>query len=333
MAGFKDILGNDFMKEQFQHAVETGHISHAYLLEGEKGMGKKTFAEAFSLMLLCENRGKEEDACLDCPCCKKILSHNHPDVIYVTHEKADSISVDEIRLQLNDTIGIRPYEGKWKIYIVPEADRMTQQAQNALLKTLEEPPEYAVIFLLVNDIQKMLPTVLSRVTRIKLKPRTDNQIRAYLTEHYDMQPGDERLDISVAFARGNLGKAIALLTDESFYVWYHEALKLCRGIKHMDTAGISAEVAILRQKCPDLQELLRLLQLWYRDLMMYKVTKDMNGLVFGNERKTLMELASVSSYEGIEEIMEDIENCGRRLRANVNPELALELLFLNMKEK
>lgn len=331
MAGFRDILGNDFMKEQFLHAVGTGHVSHAYLLEGEKGMGKKTFAEAFALMLLCEARGEGEDACQTCPACKKVLSHNHPDVIYVTHEKPDSISVDEIRDQLNDTIGIRPYEGKWKIYIIPEADKMTQQAQNALLKTLEEPPEYAVIFLLVSDVQKMLPTVLSRTAKIKLKPRTDQQIREYLTERYDAD--EERLDISVAFARGNLGKAIGLLTDEGFSVWYHEALRVCRGIKHMDAAEINAEVALLRQKCTDLQELLALLQLWYRDLMMYKVTKDMNGLVFGNERKALMDLAAVSSYEGIEEIMEDIETCGKRLRANVNPDLALELLFLNMKEK
>lgn len=331
MAGFNDILGNDLMKEQFSNALETGQISHAYLVTGEKGMGKKTFAQAFCLMLFCGKRQGEEDACLNCPDCKKILSRNHPDVIWVTHEKPDSISVDEIREQVNDTVGIRPYEGKKKVYIIDEAEKMTQQAQNALLKTLEEPPEYAVILLLAGDVKQLLPTILSRTVKISIKPRTDKQIREFLEAHYEVP--EDRMDICVAFARGNLGKAIALLTNEEFSVWYHETMKVCRNIKRMDSGEIAAEVALLREKCPDLQELLSLLQIWYRDLMMYKVTKDMNGLVFGNERKALMELAAVSSYEGIEEIMEDIETCSLRLKANVNPDLALELLLLNMKEK
>ncbi|MDO4265220.1 MAG: DNA polymerase III subunit delta' [Eubacteriales bacterium] len=331
MAGLKDILGNDFMKEQFLNAAGSGRISHAYLITGEKGMGKKTFAQALALMLLCENRKEGEDSCLSCPSCKKILAGNHPDVIYVNHEKQDSISVDEIRRQLCDTIEIRPYEGKRKIYIVPEAEKMTPQAQNALLKTLEEPPEYAVIMLLTSDVEKLLPTILSRVSRIQMKPRTDKQIRAFLAAHYDAP--EESLDLCVAFARGNLGKAISLLTDETFSIWYHEAIRLCRNIRRLDAAEISQAAAKLKQLCPDLQELLSLIQLWYRDLMMYKVTKDMNGLAFGNERAAMMELASLSSYEGIEEIMEDIETCSLRLKANVNPELALELLFLNMKEK
>ena len=216
MAGFNDILGNDLMKEQFSNALETGQISHAYLVTGEKGMGKKTFAQAFCLMLFCGKRQGEEDACLNCPDCKKILSRNHPDVIWVTHEKPDSISVDEIREQVNDTVGIRPYEGKKKVYIIDEAEKMTQQAQNALLKTLDEPPEYAVILLLSGDVKQLLPTILSRTVKISIKPRTDKQIREFLEAHYEVP--EDRMDICVAFARGNLGKAIALLTNEEFSV-------------------------------------------------------------------------------------------------------------------
>lgn len=333
MAGLRDILGNDFMKEQLLLAVGSGKISHAYLVTGERGMGKRTFAEALALTLLCEHRSGAEDACLQCPACRKVLGHNHPDVVYVTHEKPDVLSVDDIRLQLNDTIGIRPYEGNWKIYIVGDADKMTQQAQNALLKTLEEPPEYAVILLLSSDPEKLLPTILSRVSRIRLKPRTDGQIRSYLEDHYGDSAEGERLDLSVAFAQGNLGRAIELLTDETFSRWYHEVTGLCRRIHSMDAAELSGAAVKLKQLCPSLPDLLALLRLWYRDLMMYKVTKDMNGLVFCGERKALMELAAVSSYEGIESIMEDIDTCEKRLSANVNPELALELLFLNMKEK
>ena len=144
---------------------------------------------------------------------------------------------------------------------------------------------------------------------------------------------EDRKDISVAFSRGNLGRAIYLMTSDEFLVWYHKIIKICKSVKNMDTLEIQQQIRELISECSDIYEALDLIQLWYRDLMMYKVTKDMNGLVFSNERKALMDLASLSSYEGIEEIMDAIETCRIRLKANVNTELALELLLLNMKEK
>ena len=138
MLVFKDILGHEQIKEHFKNAVETGKVSHAYILSGEAGMGRKSLANAFALSLLCE-KGKPEP-CMQCHACRQVLSGNHPDLIYVTHEKPASIGVDEIREQINNTIMIRPYSSYYKIYIVDEAEKMTVQAQNALLKTIEEPP-------------------------------------------------------------------------------------------------------------------------------------------------------------------------------------------------
>lgn len=331
MIGFNDIIGNDLLKKQFSDAIKHERVSHAYILSGEKGIGKKITAEAFALNLLCDNRDEDGNACFRCPSCKKIMENNHPDVIRVTHEKPSIITVDEIREQLIDTIDIRPYYGKYKIYIVNDADLMNQQAQNALLKSLEEPPEYVVIMLLCQDEKNLLDTIYSRAFKIKLKPCTDSQIRKYLDDNF---PQDEdRKDISVAFSRGNLGRAIYLMTSDEFLVWYHKIIKICKSVKNMDTLEIQQQIRELISECSDIYEALDLIQLWYRDLMMYKVTKDMNGLVFSNERKALMDLASLSSYEGIEEIMDAIETCRIRLKANVNTELALELLLLNMKEK
>ena len=147
VTGFQDILGNDMVKEHFKKAIENHKISHAYILTGEAGMGRKSIANAFAMTLLCEKGGNEP--CMVCHSCKQVLGGNHPDLIYVTHSKPGSIGVDDIREQINDTIMIRPYSSYYKIYIVDEAEKMTVQAQNALLKTMEEPPSYAVIILII----------------------------------------------------------------------------------------------------------------------------------------------------------------------------------------
>ena len=135
-------------------------------------------------------------------------------MIYVRHEKAGSIGVDDVREQIVNDAGIRPYSSPYKIYIVDQAELLTPQAQNALLKTIEEPPEYAVIFLLTTNSDAFLPTILSRCTVLKLKPLYDQVIRGYLIEHN--KASAHQADVCTAFARGNLGKAIALSSSEEF---------------------------------------------------------------------------------------------------------------------
>ena len=142
MANFKDIIGQDQIKTHLLDGILQGNISHAYIINGETGSGRRLLASALTKALLCENRSAQGDACGVCKSCKQVDTNNHPDVRFVTHEKA-SISVDDIREQINDTIMVRPYSSQYKIYIVDEAQKMTVQAQNALLKTIEEPPAYA----------------------------------------------------------------------------------------------------------------------------------------------------------------------------------------------
>ncbi|MCI5792069.1 MAG: DNA polymerase III subunit [Lachnospiraceae bacterium] len=332
MRGFADIYGNELIKEQLKSGIADGRIQHAYMLTGEKGSGKRTMTEAFLLELFCTDKDEATgEPCMHCPECKKIMSGNHPDVIYITHEKEKTISVDEIRGQLMDTIDIKPFEGGYKVYIIPDAEKLSVQAQNALLKTLEEPPEYAVIILLAADDKQLLDTIRSRVVIEKMKPLTDSTITEYMQKKLGAE--GEKLRICVAFSRGNLGRAIELYQSEQFSDWYQRLMKITRNIKNMDSVDIRIEIAKLRNSCPDIYEALDLLELWYRDLTMYMVTKDMNGLVFYGEAKALMAMASVSSYNGVQEIMNRIQVCRDRLNANVNPELSLELLFLTMKEK
>ena len=180
MGSFKDVVGHKDIINYIRSAVTENRVSHAYILNGERGAGKKMLASLFAMTLLCEKQGPEP--CNECHSCRQAKSGNHPDIIRVTHEKPNSISVDDIRRQVNDDIQIKPYQGPWKIYIIAEADLMTVQAQNALLKTIEEPPAYAVIFLLTENAEALLPTITSRCVMLKLRNIKDTLIRKYLME-------------------------------------------------------------------------------------------------------------------------------------------------------
>lgn len=324
---FHDILGNDMIKEHFQKAIENHKVSHAYILTGEAGTGRKSFANAFSMALLCEKGGKEP--CMTCHSCKQVMSGNHPDLIYVTHEKPNSIGVDDIREQINDTIMIRPYSSYYKIYIVDEAEKMTVQAQNALLKTIEEPPSYAVIILITTNQEAFLPTILSRCVQLKLKPLKDFTVKSYLVQHLGI--AEKEADLCAAFARGNLGKAIHLASSDEFKELYHKIMELVKNVETMDIVDLMDRIREIKELNFDIGEVLDMLQLWYRDVLMFKVTKDMNLLIFKDEYKTINGMGQNVGYDGLEKILAGIETCRVRLNANVNMELAMELLLLTMK--
>lgn len=328
MLSFQDIIGHEQIKEHFQKAIESHKVSHAYILNGEAGMGRKSLANAFTLTLLCE-KGRSEP-CMECHACKQVLSGNHPDLIYVTHEKPNSIGVDDIREQINDTIMVRPYSSYYKIYIVDEAEKMTQQAQNALLKTIEEPPSYAIIILLTTNQEAFLPTILSRCVQLKLKPLKDFVVKSYLTE--SMQVPEADAEVYAAFARGNLGKAISIASSEDFKLLHQEVLHLLKHVKDMDISELLDYIRKLKEDNLDIYECLDFMQLWYRDVLLYKVTKDMNLLIFKDEYKMINELSKNSGYDGLERILESIDKAKARLDANVNMELAMELMLLVMKE-
>ena len=165
MAGFQDIIGQEQIKEHLQNALKAGKISHAYIINGEKSSGKEFIAKVFAMALQCEAPKENTEVqipCQECHSCRQALSGNQPDIIKVMHDKANTISVDDIREQISNDVTVKPYSSPYKIYIMNEAEKMTTQAQNALLKTLEEPPEYVVILLLTTNVNALLPTILSR---------------------------------------------------------------------------------------------------------------------------------------------------------------------------
>ena len=242
MAGFRDIIGHNQIIAHLKNAIEMGMVSHAYILNGENNSGKMMLAEAFAMALQCEAPGNEP--CMNCRSCHQAMDHNQPDIIYVTHEKPNIISVDDIRHQLNQDIVIKPYSSKYKIYIVDEAEKMNTQAQNALLKTIEEPPVYAIILLLTTNADAFLPTILSRCITLNLKSVNEDLIKEHLMKKY--QVPDYQAEVCTAFAQGNVGKAIQLASSGEFNELKASAISLVKKLDDMDLYELNGCIQQIR---------------------------------------------------------------------------------------
>lgn len=328
MRNFKDVIGQKQIIEHFQHVIQSDKISHAYILNGEEGTGKKMLADIFSAVLQCEEKGIEP--CGKCLSCRQAEGKNQPDIIWVTHEKPNSIGVEDVRGQIIGDIQTKPYKGPYKIYIIAEAQKLTSQAQNALLKTIEEPPAYGIILFLTTNSQSFLPTILSRCVTLNLKPVSDAEIRKYLME--EVKIPDYKADLCVAFAQGNLGKAIKLASSEHFDEIKQHAVSLLRRAGEIELSELLRNLKEINEFKIDINDYLDLMLIWFRDVLLFKVTNDANVLVMKEELSSITKQAVKSSYEGLEEIITAIDKVKVRLKANVTFELTIELMLLTIKE-
>lgn len=328
MPDFSNVYGHEKTIAHMRSAIKADKISHAYMIVGEKGAGKKLLAGIFAQTLQCEKGGT--DPCGRCRSCIQAENKSQPDIICVTHEKPNTISVEDIREQVNGDILIKPYSSPYKIYIIDEAEKLTVQAQNALLKTIEEPPSYAVILLLAANEGMLLPTIASRCVTLPLRPVPSAVIRSYLME--ELQIPDYRADICAAFSQGNIGKARRLALSDSFGEMLEHALHMVKYISEMETGDLIEDLKKINTYKMDIQDYLDLLTVWYRDVLLFKATRDADSLVFSDELNSIREKAKESSYEGLECIIKALEKAKLRLNANVNFDMALELLLLTMKE-
>lgn len=328
MAGFSDVLGHEQTILHMKHAIEVNKVSHAYILSGEKGSGKKLLAGLFAQTLQCQKRGTEP--CMECRSCKQEMNRNQPDIIRVVHEKPNTISVEEIRTQVNGDIMIKPYSSPYKIYIIDEAEKLSVQAQNALLKTIEEPPVYAVILLLTTNAGILLPTIRSRCVTLDLKPVAPGVLKEYLMRELEIP--EYRANICTAFAQGNVGKAKRLALSGEFSEMLEHAVHLVKYIQDMEVADIITDLKRIDTYKMEINDYLDILMVWYRDVLMFKATRDADHLVFSDELISIREKVKKSSYEGLESVIKALDKAKVRLNANVNFEMALELLLLTMKE-
>ncbi len=328
MAGLDDILGNEHIVEHFKKAIENNKISHAYIINGEKGMGKRTVAKAFAMTLLCEEKGTVP--CMKCHSCVQALTDNNPDLITITPDKPTTLSIDHIRQTLVNDVELKPYSNSHKVYIVEDAELMNNAAQNAILKTIEEPPEYAVIILLTTNISALLQTVLSRCVKLDMQPLKKEVVKKYLMEKEKVV--DYQADIAMSFAGGNLGKAIELSKSQDFAGMLDEVIQLLRYIKDMQAYEVVAAVKRASDYKFRFTDYIDLMILWFRDVLVYKASQNVNELIFKDEIQTIKEHAAKSSYNGIEQILEAMDKAKLRLKANVNFDVAIEMMFLTIRD-
>lgn len=327
MFSFSEIVGHEQIKEHMQAAIRDKKPFHAYLFQGEEGVGKEALARTFAAGLQCQSESADKP-CKECVSCRQMESGNQPDVIWVTREKA-SLGVDEIREQLCNTMDIKPFLSPYKIYLVPEAEKMTEAAQNALLKTIEEPPEYGIVILMTSNISALLPTIQSRCLTMEFRPLSTAVVESYVKEH--CQVPDYQARASAAFAQGNLGKAMRYAKSEDFIERKDHIISLLRHVEQMDLSEMLAVIKDLGTRKDEVRDYIDLMVLWYRDVLLFKATKDINQLLFQDEASYISREASHRSYEKIEEILQAFEKAKVRLRANVNFDITMELMLLTLK--
>lgn len=327
MFSFSEIVGHEQIKEHMQAAIRDKKPFHAYLFQGEEGVGKEALARTYAAGLQCQSESTDKP-CKECVSCRQMESGNQPDVIWVTREKA-SLGVDEIREQLCNTMDIKPFSSPYKIYLVPEAEKMTEAAQNALLKTIEEPPEYGIVILMTSNISALLPTIQSRCLTMEFRPLSTAVVESFVKEH--CQVPDYQARASAAFAQGNLGKAMRYAKSEDFIERKDHIISLLRHVEQMDLSEMLAVIKDLGTRKDEVRDYIDLMVLWYRDVLLFKATKDINQLLFQDEASYISREASHRSYEKIEEILQAFEKAKVRLRANVNFDITMELMLLTLK--
>lgn len=300
MLSFKSIWGHERVVGYLQRAVVARRWGHATVFCGQDGLGKMTLARTFAKTILCGSG--ESEPCGGCSSCVRFESGNHPDMFYVTPGKTKSIGVDDIREQVSQNMMIKPYEYPYKVFIV--AGPISTAAQNALLKTIEEPSSFGVFIILTQHIGMLLPTVRSRCVVFELRP-----LPTPLVEDYLVNKAGASVEEAKLYARyGNIGKALTLKEDDNFKQMQKHVLELFAPSYLADEIQAFKYAKELENYKENIQDVLDVLYFKYRDLLVQKA----QGL-------TLTEL-----FKRLDAILET----KRLLHYNANFLLALEVMLL-----
>lgn len=330
MIKINEMIGQEHIVSHFINAVKMDKLSHAYIINGEAGTGKKTIAKAFAALAQCQS-DQDDKPCGKCHSCMQCETSNQPDIKWITHEKPNTISVDDVREQLNNDIIIRPYSSKYKIYIIDEAEKMNIAAQNAILKTIEEPPEYAIVILLTCNAASFLQTIMSRCVLLNMRPIRDDKVMKYLMEYKNIP--SYIATIAAKFASGNLGKATQLAKSEEFNDMKNNVLQTVKHVKDMQMWELISAVKMVEKYKLEVNNYIDMMLLWYRDVLLYKATRDIDSLVFTDDISEISRQTSDYSFSDLQDIIDALDKAKLRLKANVNFDLVIELMFMTINER
>lgn len=328
MLDFGDIKGNTALINNLRSAIENNRVNHAYIFDGGAGSGKLMLAKAFAKTLNCEMGGSMP--CNKCKSCISFDSNNNPDIIYVGEEDGKGIKVDTVREKINKEINIKPYSYKYKIFIIPHGDLMNVQAQNAFLKTLEEPPEYGIFLITSRNYNKFLVTILSRCILFRMKPLAPVEIQHYLTNTLGIS--DERAQVLAHYGQGSIGRAVELDSSEEFKDMVDKAFEIAVNIEGLDLIGVYNATAELKDYGESIDLLLELLYMTFRDALLISVMGNNDKIIQKNRISQLMQIAALGQKRLIK-CCDAVNYARNRLNLKGDFQFTMEELFFSLKEK
>ena len=306
---FEKIRGPRFAKKYLSNSIKSNMISHAYMFEGPSGVGKNTMARELATTLLeMENL------------------FNSPDYIEITTD-GNSIKIAQIR-KLQSDILVKPYKS-YKIYVIDEAQKMTVEAQNALLKTLEEPPKYAIIILITNNKESLLDTIKSRCEIIKFTPIPLVEVADYLTQ---TGVDKNRASLLANFSRGSMQKAIELSESEDFHIMRDEVQKYVETFLTGSMLDIMDIQSSIEKYKDNITNVLDLLVNYFRDIMMVKENVDSSMIINLDRLVFIKNMSTKITYSQLSKIIDIIEETKNKLRSNCNFNISIQFMTLNIYE-
>lgn len=297
---FENILGNEKNKKLLEQAIQNNSILHSYLFVGEEGIGKSLFATEFAKMILCNE--KQNVPCKSCKSCVQFAGDSHPDFMKIEPEDGKTIKIEQIRY-LQEKIAEKPVTSSKKVYVICNSETMTREAANSLLKTLEEPPEYAVLILLTSNESKMLTTIKSRCTKLKFMPILEEQILTYLKQN-NLEEGITQNMLKSS--GGSIGKALKMVEEKEQYLQVEE---LINKITKEDITKIWKQAEVLYQAKENIISLLE-----YINMILYQLLVKQNKLCY-------------------EKSIKIVEQTKQKILANANYDMSIDFMLLRLWEE
>jgi DNA polymerase-3 subunit delta' len=340
MQFFHEVIGHPRALEILQSLLRTGEVAHALLFSGEEGIGKQSVARLFAQTLLCQGRSPSQEGsdeliepCGRCLACKKMADKNHPDFSVVEPE-GTTIKIEQVR-EIQERIIFRPLEGARKILLIDPADKMNNAAANALLKTLEEPPPYALLILIASKPSSLPETLLSRCQKIPFHPLSLSQIETLLMERRGWGQADARLVASLT--GGKLGEALSLELEPARQLEGElHTLVSEKTLAHYETLF---EVAVNFSRDPETMERsLHYLSAWFRDVLVLQSVPDparldASYLVYSWRREEIQQWAARMNTHEVGKFLADLQEIRQAQVRNINRQLALETLLMQLRDK
>lgn len=331
------IVGHDFQKGILKRAASQNLVSHSYLFSGPDGIGKKLVANEFAKLINCRSKdaidsdNRDTEVC-SCGSCSKIDKGIHPDVIYVQFEGVKSIKVEQIREGVEEKLFLKSFEGRYKVVIVDEAHRMSSGAQNAFLKTLEEPPANSVIILITSNPDSLLPTIRSRCQLVRFNTLSEELILEEINSRGELS--SEEAVVCSKLSNGSLGRALAM--DSELLEWRKELIEFVMNLQPksaMRVIGL-AEYMPLSSTREDMEKMtlaFEFISLWLRDLMILKTGSDKKGITNVDLLEPTMKIAEKWELDNILDKVSALENTHNDIyNMNANKQLSFENLFIRL---